>query len=241
MRSRGIAINVLIMEHAKVAKPHPTVLVIKQDDAVGSDLEVALTRAGVDVRSLSSGVAARDFTDHRNTFRPDLVILDVDLRASGDGYALLTLLRQLDLRLLLLADTLDDRRVAVRAGAHESLVKPFSMEDVLRRTRALLRLTDVAETARCIGDLVLDEAAHTVARRGNVIDLTRIEFELLSVLARHPQQVLSKGQLLAQVWGFGHHDANLVEVHVCSLRKKLEPHGSRMIHTVRSAGYVLRP
>jgi two-component system OmpR family response regulator len=99
----------------------------------------------------------------------------------------------------------------------------------------------VSKSARRIGDLVIDEAAHTVCRAGSLVELTRTEFELLLALARHPAQVLSRAQLLGQVWGFDHYGPNLVEVHICSLRKKLEAHGPRLIHTIRSAGYVLRP
>lgn len=224
-----------------MAKRRPKVLVIEQDGA-GSILGATLSREGVDVRCTSSGGALHELTEELRVFSPDLVILDLDLNATRDGYAMLRFLRQLDLRLILLADTLEDRLVALRDGVHEALVKPFSMNELLARTRALLGWTKSSDSARRIGDLLLDEAAHTVSRGGNLIGLTPTEFDVLSVLARHPAQILSKGQLLAQVWGFGRdYDPNLVEVPVCSLRKKLEAHGSRMIHTVRSTGYVLKP
>jgi DNA-binding response OmpR family regulator len=83
--------------------------------------------------------------------------------------------------------------------------------------------------------------AHSAVRAGQSIDLTHREFSLLATLAQHPGIVLSKLQLLTQVWGFEHYDLNLVEVHICALRRKLEEHGKRLIHTVRGVGYVLRP
>jgi len=92
-----------------------------------------------------------------------------------------------------------------------------------------------------LGDLVVDESAHSVVRAGNVVDLTHREFSLLVMLCRHSGMVLSKVQLLANVWGFEHYDLNVVEVHVSALRKKLEEHGPRIIQTVRGVGYVCRP
>ena len=88
--------------------------------------------------------------------------------------------------------------------------------------------------------MVIDEGARVVMRGGQKLDLTRTEYELLAMLAQHPGQVLSKIQLLTQVWGFDAYDANLVEVHMSALRRKLEAHGPRVVHTVRGMGYVLR-
>lgn len=230
------------LEHGKVATGRPRVLLIGRDAAVRSTVDVALSREGLEVRSKSRQPGLREFTDDVEAFHPDVVILDVDLAVARDGYAMVRLLRQLDLRSILLADTLDERLVALRAGVHDCLVKPLSMQELATRTRGLLaRSRKTSGPARRVADLVLDEAAHTVSRGGNAVDLTRTEFRLLSALARHPAQVLSKGQLLGQVWGSGDYDTNLVEVHICTLRKKLEAHGPRLVHTVRSVGYVLRP
>ena len=91
-----------------------------------------------------------------------------------------------------------------------------------------------------IGDLLIDEAARTVVRGGEVLNLTRTEYDLLAVLVQHPGQVLTKTQLLTQVWGFDAFDGNLVEVHLSALRRKLEAHGPRLVQTVRGMGYVLR-
>jgi len=92
-----------------------------------------------------------------------------------------------------------------------------------------------------VKDLVIDTQAHSAVRAGKVMDLTHREFSLLATLAQHPGIVLSKVQLLTQVWGSEHYDLNLVEVHISALRRKLEEHGPRLIHTVRGVGYVLRP
>lgn len=225
-----------------MAKRQPKVVLIGKDGAVRSAVGAALRGEGVDLRFSRSGPVLGEVGREMRGFQPDLVILDMDVAGGRDGHAMVTSLRQLDLRLMLLADTFEDRLLAVQAGVHECLVKPFRMQELLARTRALLsRPTHSPDAPHRIGDLFLDEAGHTVSRGGNLLDLTRTEFELLSVLARHSGQVLSKGQLLAQVWGFDNCDSNVVEVHVCSLRRKLEAQGPRMVHTVRSTGYVLSP
>ncbi len=116
------------------------------------------------------------------------------------------------------------------------------MAELLARARALLRRAGrLSSAVHQIGDLLIDDGARTVVRNGTVLDLTRTEYDLLSVLAQHPGQVLSKVQLLTQVWGFDAYDVNLVEVHMSSLRRKLEAEGPRLIQTVRGVGYVLRP
>ena len=115
------------------------------------------------------------------------------------------------------------------------------MAELLARVRALLKRSGRLSSASWqVGDLVVDEDARSVVRAGVALDLTRTEYELLAVLVRHVGKVLSKTQLLTQVWGFDAYDANLVEVHMSALRRKLEAAGPRVVHTVRGAGYVLR-
>jgi DNA-binding response OmpR family regulator len=139
------------------------------------------------------------------------------------------------------ADSVHARLEGFNAGGDDYLVKPFSMAELLARIHALLRRTGrLASDVRQIADLVIDEGARTVMRAGIAVPLTRTEFDLLDALAQRPGQVLSKIQLLTRVWGFEAYGANLVEVHVSALRRKLEAHGPRLLHTVRGTGYVLR-
>ncbi|MDQ1442222.1 MAG: two-component system, OmpR family, response regulator, partial [Acidimicrobiaceae bacterium] len=128
-----------------------------------------------------------------------------------------------------------------KMGADDYIVKPFDPEELSWRVQAVLRRAGhpVSQIWEC-GDLVVDEGARSVTRAGVPIDLTATEFKILGVLIRKRTQVVVAGQLLGQVWGYDA-DHHLLEVHVSSLRRKLEVHGSRMIQTVRSTGYVLRP
>lgn len=121
------------------------------------------------------------------------------------------------------------------------MIKPFIMEELLARTRAVLRRcgrvrSDVVEVA----DLLVDEDAGQALRDGQQIDLTATELRLLGYLARHRGRVLSKLQILTQVWGYEDYDPNVVGVHVSALRRKLEAYGPHLIHTERGLGYVLR-
>lgn len=224
-----------------MAARKPRILVVEDDEAIRSALAVSLTTEGYDVRAEIDGSALSRVTAE---FRPDLAVLDVRLPTGPDGYAIARSLRgSSDLPLLFLtaADSLDARLEGFNAGADDYLVKPFSMAELLARIHALLRRAGrLSSDVRQIGDLVVDEGARTVVRAGAPVALTRTEFELLSALANRPGQVLSKIQLLTLVWGFEAYGANLVEVHVSMLRRKLEVHGPRLVHTVRGTGYVLR-
>lgn len=217
------------------------VLVVEDDTPIRSALEVALQTEGYEVRTLPDGSVIKQVAAE---FRPDLALLDVRLPVGPDGYAMARLLREgSDLPVLFLtaADGLDDRLAGFDAGADDYLVKPFSMAELLARVQALLRRSGRLSSAVWqIDDLVVDDAARTVVRGSNRIDLTRTEYGLLSALAQNPGQVLTKVQLLTQVWGFDAYDTNLVEVHMSALRRKLEAHGSRLVHTIRGVGYVLR-
>lgn len=218
------------------------VLLIEDDSAVRDAVEIAFSGEGFDVRSEPDGVGIEKIVE---SFRPDVAILDVRLPAGPDGYAMVRQLRQIDdlpVVLLTSADSLDDRLNGFRAGADDYISKPFSMAELLARVNALLRRSGrLSDCTYRIGDVVVSDGTRTVSRSGIEIDLTRTEYDLLSVLCRYPGQVLSKEQLLRQVWGsfeaYGH---NVVEVHLSALRRKLETHGTRVIHTVRSVGYVLR-
>jgi DNA-binding response OmpR family regulator len=179
-----------------------------------------------------------------STFRPDLVVLDVRLPGASDGFDLAARLRslaQVPIMFLTAADDLADRLRGFEVGADDYLVKPFAIGELLARIRAVLRRAGRLRSPTYeVCDLVVDEANRVALRGGVELFLTKTEFELLAVLARQPGEVFSKAQLLSLVWGFDGYDQNLVEVHMSALRRKLEAHGGRLIHTERGEGYVLR-
>jgi two-component system response regulator MprA len=176
---------------------------------------------------------------------PDLVILDV-LMPGLDGLEVCRRLRAAgDLPILLLTarDAVEDRVAGLDSGADDYLVKPFAFEELLARVRALLRRRpDHAAAILRFGDLELDTAARTAQRAQRPIGLTTTEYQLLQQFMQHPRQVLTRDQLLERVWGFDTSvDTHVLEVYVSYLRQKLETNGeSRLIHTVRGAGYALR-
>jgi two-component system, OmpR family, response regulator len=218
------------------------ILVVEDDSAIREALVVAMAEEGYEVQPAEDGVSAMRGAEE---FRPDLAIVDIRLPGGPDGLAVARRIREAaDLPVLFLtaADGLEDRLAGFAAGADDYIVKPFSMSELLMRVRAVLRRSGrLRSQVWQVGDLFVDEAARVVTRSGATIDLTHTEFELLSTLGRHRGQVLSKAQLLSQVWGYEAYDPNVVEAHISALRRKLEEHGPRLIHTVRGAGYGLRP
>lgn len=125
-------------------------------------------------------------------------------------------------------------------GADDYVVKPFILAELVARVNALLRRMGQIPGVLTVGDLAVDPEAVTVRRGEAMITLTATEFKLLWYLAEHHGQVLNKSQILTAVWGFDAYDPNLVEVFISALRRKLEEHGPRLLHTVRGMGYVLR-
>lgn len=218
------------------------VLVVEDESAVRDAVGVALRSEGYDVRAEPNGTCLDAVTQE---FRPDLAILDVRLPVGPDGYTMARMLREaggsVPVMMLSAADSVDDRLAGFKAGADDHLGKPFSTAELLARAQALLRRSGRLRSPVIeIGDLVVDDSTRVVTRGGNGIELTRTEYDLLSILVHHPGQILSKQQLLLQVWGFDAYETNVVEVHMSALRRKLETHGSRLIHTVRGVGYILK-
>ncbi len=234
-------ITPLLGHHLPEMANRARVLVIEDDTSIRHALEASLRAEGYEVRPEADGGGVRELATQ---FLPDLAVLDVRLPTGPDGFAIARALRTSgDVAVLFLtaADTLSDRLAGFQAGGDDYLVKPFSMAELLARVQALLRRSGrLRSPVWQVGDLVVDDASRRVMRGGTVLDLTKTEYDLLAVLAQHRGQVLSKLQLLTQVWGFEAYATNVVEVHMSSLRRKIEAHGSRLVHTVRSVGYTLR-
>ena len=217
-------------------------LIVEDDTTVRTALAEVLERE--DMRVCAVGTA-EEAQEQAETFRPDAAILDVGLPGDITGFDVAQFLKSRgDIALIFLtaADALDDRLRGFELGADDYLVKPFAVPELVARLKAVLRRAGrlVSRTIE-VRDLVVDETTRVALRGGNELPLTPLEFELLLVMAKHADTVFSKRQLLALVWGFDDFDPNLVEVHVSALRRKLEEHGPRLIHTARNAGYVLRP
>ena len=218
------------------------VLLVEDDPLIREVLSAALEGAGYEVQAEVDGSRVERAVA---TFLPDIALIDLHL---GDGVTGITVARRLRATkeipfvFLTAATGIEDVLAAFDVGGDDYVVKPFVMAELLVRMRAVLRRWGrIAHSVLQAKDLVIDMEAHSAVRAGQPIDLTHREFSLLATLAQHPGVVLSKLQLLTQVWGFEHYDLNLVEVHICALRRKLEEHGDRLIHTVRGVGYVLRP
>lgn len=222
------------------------VLVVEDDPAVRASLERSLEFEGYTVVSATDGEAGLAAVA---THRPDLVLLDLGLpkvdglevcrrlRAAGDGVPVLMLTAR---------ESTGDRVRGLDAGADDYLPKPFALEELFARVRALLRRAGAtAEGGKVlvVDDLRMDTAAREVTRAGEPVPLTRTEYELLEYLMLHPRQVLTRAQILAEVWGYDFDPgSNTLEVYVGYVRRKTETGGRpRLLHTVRGVGYVVRP
>ena len=222
------------------------VLVVDDEENVAHLVSSALRFDGFETLTADSGSRAlAAVAEHE----PDLVVLDVML-GDLDGVEVLRRLRSggsdVPVVFLTARDAGEHRVEGLRAGADDYVVKPFSVEELLARVHAVLRRTsppDKPPTSLLkVADLELDEDSHEVRRAGNDVQLTPTEFELLRYLMRNPRRVLSKAQILDRVWNYDFGgQANVVELYISYLRKKIDAGRTPMIHTMRGAGYVLKP
>jgi two-component system, OmpR family, response regulator len=217
----------------------PRVVLVEDEESVREAVARALELDGVTVTAF----ADCPDPDLILAAAPDLAVLDVML-PGGDGFDLARRLRagrDLPIVFLTARDAVEDRLGGFELGADDYLVKPFALEELLARVRAVLRRTGRLGAAIEAGDVVVDEQTGLATRTGFDLDLTPTELRLLAYLVRRRGLVLSKHQLLTQVWGYDAYDPNVVEVHVSALRRKLEARGPRILHTVRGLGYRLDP
>ena len=222
-----------------------TVLVAEDDKQIREALERILKFEGYRPISVGDGAAALEAVIETD---PDLIILDV-MMPFVDGMSVAKRIRERGDRrpiLMLTARTdISDRVAGLDAGADDYLPKPFELDELLARVRALLRRANVVpETATLVcGDIELDPERRMVTRAGEEVDLTRTEFEILHVLMANPEIVLSRTVLYEKIWGYDFETSSKsLDVHVGYLRRKLEEGGAdRVIHTSRGIGYAIRP
>ncbi|MEL4505470.1 response regulator transcription factor [Luteococcus sp. H138] len=235
--------------HEQLTRPDGSpirVLSVDDEPSLTELLSMAMRYEGWDVSTAATGTAA---VKTAREVRPDAIVLDMML-PDFDGLEVMRRIRteQPDVPVIFLTakDAVADRIGGLTAGGDDYVTKPFSLEELIARLRALLRRSGATapqnDSLLVVGDLTLDEDSHEVTRAGDEINLTATEFELLRYLMRNPKRVLSKAQILDRVWNYDFGgQANVVELYISYLRKKIDHNRAPMIHTMRGAGYVLRP
>lgn len=222
-------------------------LVVDDEDSISNLIAMALRYEGWDVETAANGAEA---IEKLRSFDPDVAVLDIML-PDLDGIQVLSRFRSegylLPVLFLTALDSVDDRVNGLTAGGDDYVVKPFSLEELIARLRALVRRSQLMQDRNPdpilrVGDLVLNEDSYEVERDGELIELTTTEFELLRYLMRNPRRVLSKSQILDRVWSYDFTGKpSVVELYISYLRKKIDANRPPMIHTVRGAGYMLKP
>ncbi|MBO0826396.1 MAG: response regulator transcription factor [Streptosporangiales bacterium] len=228
------------------ASPEARLVVVDDEPNIVELLSASLRFAGFDVTTADNGVEALDAV--RNA-RPDLLVLDV-MMPGMDGFAVVRRLRADGLRVPVLfltaRDATGDKVQGLTLGGDDYVTKPFSLEELIARIRAVLRRTTggdgIARSAKLtFADIELDDDSHEVYKAGEAVSLSPTEFKLLRYLMENAGRVLSKAQILDHVWqyDFGG-EANIVESYISYLRRKVDTTEPRLLHTVRGVGYVLR-
>lgn len=223
------------------------VLVVDDEASLTDLLQMALRYEGWEIKTAADGSTALATA---REFRPDAIVLDIML-PDIDGLQVLQRLRadgnDVPVLFLTAKDALDDRIAGLTAGGDDYVTKPFSLEEVVARLRGLIRRSTLTADAHespvlVVGDLELDEDSHEVRRSGKLIELTATEFELLRYLMRNPRRVVSKTQILDRVWDYDFGGkSSVVEIYISYLRKKIDADAAPMLHTVRGAGYMIKP
>ncbi len=221
------------------------ILIVDDESRITSALRRTLAYEGYVVSTVADGESALTLA---RTKVPDLIILDLKLPGI-DGLEVCRRLRavgnEVAILMLTARDSVIDRVVGLETGADDYLVKPFALEELLARIKALLRRRLPNESSHeilCFADLELDTATRQAKRGNNTIDLSTTEYELLTLFLRNPRIVLTKGVIMDRIWGSDFEGGpNVLEVYIGHLRTKLEQYGAkRLLQTVRGAGYVLR-
>ncbi|WP_341730034.1 response regulator transcription factor [Brooklawnia sp.] len=222
------------------------VLAVDDEPSLTELLGMALRYEGWTAKTAASGA---DAVRVAREFKPDAIVLDMML-PDFDGLEVMRRVRagqpNVPVIFLTAKDAVADRVAGLTAGGDDYVTKPFSLEELIARLRALMRRSGAAskrgDAQLLVGDLMMDEDTHEVFRGGDPIHLTATEFELLRFMMRNPRRVLSKAQILDRVWNYDFGgQANVVELYISYLRKKIDAGREPMIHTMRGAGYVLKP
>jgi two-component system response regulator MprA len=222
----------------------PTVLIVDDDPKLLKMLQRTLTYENLNVLTATHGLEALPLV---HAHEPDLIILDW-MMPKMDGLTFIQRLRDEDNQTMILMltarDAIENRVEGLESGADDYLVKPFAPAELVARVHAMLRRIEAKPENQKVAyaGVTLDPSTREVQRDGMDISLTVTEFKLLHLLLRHPRQVLERGQIMNNVWGYDFQgDENVLEIYIGYLRKKLDAEGSpRLIHTVRGVGYVLR-
>jgi two-component system OmpR family response regulator len=220
------------------------VLVVDDEPNIVDVISMALRYEGFEVTSACTGAEALSAV---RAARPHVILLDVmlpDLEGFDVARRLGAERARVPIIFLTARDATEDRVRGLTVGGDDYVTKPFSLEELVARVRALLRrsgATDATSSVLTFADVELDDDAHEVTRAGALVELTPTEYRLLRYLMLNPRRVLSRAQLLEHVWDYDFGgDARVLETYVSYLRRKLDEHGPPLLHTVRGVGYVLR-
>jgi two-component system OmpR family response regulator len=226
--------------------PEARLLVVDDEPNIRELLSASLRYAGFEVMTAADGQQALALAE---SFRPDLLVLDV-MMPGLDGFGVVRRLRQsgrhTPVLFLTARDAAEDKVSGLTLGGDDYVTKPFSLDEVVARIRAVLRRTAAAQTAAeaprlSFADIELDEESHEVLKAGKLISLSPTEFKLLRYLMANAGRVLSKAQILDHVWNYDFNgEANVVESYISYLRRKVDTTEPRLLHTIRGVGYTLR-